>query len=245
MGSTSKRAVLMAGIAVLCAMPAFADSYTSSAAFNAAISGMSDITTANFDSDPTEYIAEGATADGITFNYNINGGADSLAIVSTAEFFDTTSEPNYLGSNDPTTGAFFPGDSITMSFSSPVNALGMFIIGGPYNDGDFTLASSTASALSSSVLEETLGDGGQVIFLGISSATSFSSATISLNASAGELWNLDDITSAVGSTRTPPPPAPEPSSFALLVAGLALCAAVLSRRRRATGFGNSGIFSGS
>lgn len=241
MGPT-KRAILIVAIAVLVAVPAFADSYTSSSAFNTAISGMS-ATTANFDSDTVGNVANGSTVDGITLSYAPSFGAESLAIVSTSDYFDTTSEPNYLGSSDPTTAAFFPGDSVSMSFASPVNALGMFIIGGPYSDGDFTLASSTATALSSSALEETLGDGGQVIFLGISSTSSFSSATITLSSSAGELWNLDDITSAVGSTTTPPPPMPEPSSLALLAIGVALCGCAFLKTRISTPAPKADIFS--
>ncbi|MFY9803685.1 MAG: PEP-CTERM sorting domain-containing protein [Candidatus Acidiferrales bacterium] len=218
-----KRAVLLMAVAGLSALPVFADSYSTSASFNSAISGMSGITTATFDSDTPGLIAEGGTVDGITFNYTIDGGAESLAITN---LFDTTSGTNYLGSNDPGTGALFPGDSVTMTFASPVNALGFFIIGGPYSDGDFTLTSSTASATSSSMPEETLGDGGLVIFLGISSTTSFSSATITLDPSAGELWNIDDITTAGGTSNSGGGGStmPEPGTWALLAVGLAICA---------------------
>ena len=222
----SKWALVLTAITGLSALPAFGDSYTSSTSFNAAISGLSGVTTANFDSDPIGDIAQGGTVDGITFTYNINGGAGSLAIVN---LFDTTSGTNYLGSDDPTTGALFPGDSVTMTFATPINALGFFIIGGPYSNGDFTLTSSTASATSSSTLETTLPDGGQVIFLGISSTADFSSATISLDPGAGELWNIDDITSAQGMPNSGgggggTNPMPEPSSWALLALGLGLCA---------------------
>ena len=229
----TKWALLMTAIAGLSALPAFGDSYTSSTSFNAAISGLSGVTTANFDSDPTGDIAQGGTVDGITFTYNINGGAGSLAIDN---LFDTTSGTNYLGSDDPTTEALFPGDSVTMTFSTPINALGFFIIGGPYTDGDFTLTSSTASATSSSTLETTLPDGGQVIFLGISSTADFSSATISLDPGAGELWNIDDITSAQGMPNSGGggnTPMPEPSSSALLALGLAVCALAARKTRSA------------
>lgn len=220
----TKRALLLTAIAGLSALPVFADSYTSSTSFNSAISGLSGVTTANFDGDPTGNIAQGSTVDGITFTSDIDGGIGSLAIVN---LFDTTSGTNYLGSDDPTTGAFFPGDSVTMTFATPINALGFYIIGGPYVDGDFTLSSGTATATSSSVLESTLGDGGQVIFLGISSTADFSSATISLDPGAGELWNIDDITTGEGSPTSGGgggTPMPEPGSFALLAFGIAACA---------------------
>jgi hypothetical protein len=231
----TKRALLLAAIAGLSALPALADSYTSSTSFNTAISGMTGATTANFDGDPTGNIALGGTMDGITFTYNINGGAGSLAIVN---LFDTTSGTNYLGSDDPTTGALFPGDSVTMTFSSPVNALGFFIISaGPYSDGDFTLTSSTATATNSSTLETTLPDGGQVIFLGITSTGDFNSATISLGPSAFELGNIDDITTAEGTTNSGggggTTPAPEPDTWVLLALGLAICARGARKTRSA------------
>lgn len=231
----TKRALLLAAIAGLSALPALADSYTSSTSFNAAISGMTGATTANFDGDATGDIAQGGTVDGITFTYNINGGAGSLAIVN---LFDTTSGTNYLGSDDPTTGALFPGDSVTMTFSSPVNALGFFIISaGPYSDGDFTLTSSTATATNSSTLETTLPDGGQVIFLGITSTADFNSATISLGPSAFELGNIDDITTAEGTTNSGggggTTPAPEPDTWVLLALGLAICALGARKTRSA------------
>lgn len=220
-----KRAVLIMALAGISALPVFADSFTSSSSFNTAISGMSGVTTANFDSDPVGDIAQGGTVDGITFTYNINGGAGSLAIVN---LFDTTSGTNYLGSDDPTTGALFPGDSVTMTFSSDVNALGFFIISaGPYSAGDFTLTSSTATATNSSSVETSLPDGGQVIFLGITSTTGFNSATITLGPGAFELGNMDDITTAEGTPNSGgggTTPAPEPETWALLAAGLALCA---------------------
>jgi len=230
MRSTVKRVLTLAFFAALAALPASADSFTSSTAFSAAIAGMSGVTTANFDADAVGNIAQGATVDGITFTSTINGGAGSLAI---ANLFNTTSGTNYLGSDDPTTAALFGGDSITMTFASPVNALGLFIIGGPYTDGDFTLASIAATALSSSTLEQTLPDGGEVIFLGITSATGFSSATLSLSLTAGELWNVDDITTAGGTSNTGGgggTPVPEPGTLAMLLAGLCACTYFSCRR---------------
>lgn len=129
MRSTTKKAILIAVVAAFAALPAFADSFTTNSSFFAAISGLTP-TTANFDSDPVGNITQGGTVDGITFTYTVNGGAGSLAVQN---LFDTTSGTNYLGSNDPGTGALFPGDTFTMSFSTPINAVGFFIIGGPYS----------------------------------------------------------------------------------------------------------------
>ena len=221
MNRTLQTAMLTAA-ALLLALPSFADTFTSSSAFASATAGMT-TTTANFDADTPGDIAEGATVDGITFNYTIDGGAGSLAI---ANLFDTTSPSNYLGSDDPTTEALFPGDSVTMKFASPVNALGFFIIGGPYTAGDFTLTDGTDNAVSGTTLEQVLGDGGQVIFLGITNTAGFSSATISLDSSAGELWDVDDIVTGVnGNNNGGNPTVPEPGVFTLLLVALGLLSA--------------------
>jgi len=202
---------LLLAVASLLAGPAFADAFTDSASFQAAIAGLGTASTATFDDLAAgTIISEGGTADGITFHYSPAVGTANLAI---SNLFDTTSSPNYLGSDDPTTGAFFAGDSITMSFASPIRALGMFIIlASDSAAGDFTLDIGSAQASSSGVVQQTLL-GGQVLFLGITGQTDFSSATISLDSHAGYIWNVDDIVSA---------PTPEPGTLTLMATGLAL-----------------------
>jgi hypothetical protein len=214
MGTKLKCLALLLAIVTLGAGPAFADAFTDSPSFQAAIAGF-DTSTANFDALAAgTLIPQGGAANGITFNYSVVGGSGTLAI---ANLFDTTSPSNYLGSDDAGTAAFFGGDSITMSFASPINALGMFIILASNSAADdFTLDIGSAQASSSGVVQQTLGDGGQVLFLGITSPTNFSSATIGLNKNAGYVWNLDDITSA----SAPGAPTPEPGTLMLLATGI-------------------------
>jgi hypothetical protein len=214
MGSKLKYLALFLSAVSFAAGPAFADAFTDNASFQSAIAGFTS-NTANFDAlTAGTVIPQGGTADGITFNYSVVGGTGNLMV---SNMFDTTSPLNYLGSDDPTTNAFFPADSITMSFASPINALGMYIIlGGTPAADDFTLSAGSATASSSAVIQQVLGDGGQVLFLGLTDTTGFSSATISLNGSAGEIWNLDDVVSATAPTST----TPEPGSLMLLATGL-------------------------
>jgi PEP-CTERM motif len=221
------RTILLLAVASLTAAYTRADSFTTAGDFNTAISGMSNITTTNFDSNSVGNLPSGGI-NGITFSYTPSMGTAQLQIVN---LFDTTSPSNYLGSDDPGTGAFFDGDTVTMSFASPVTALGMYIVfgPGPFGSDDFTLSSTPASASNSGVLETTLEDGGQVLFLGITSSTPFSSATINLNSQNGELWNLDDITTAQGATA----PTPEPATLALVGGALALCARRFRKLRAA------------
>ena len=189
MGSKLKYLALLLAAVSFAAAPAFADAFTDNASFQAAIAGFTSNTASFDDLAANTVIPQGGTADGITFTtYSVVGGTGSLMV---SDMFFTTSSPNYLGSDDATTNAFFPGDSITMSFGAPINALGMFIIlsGNPAAD-DFTLSAGSATASSSAVIQQVLLDGGQVLFLGLTDTTDFSSAIISLNSNAGEIWNL-------------------------------------------------------
>jgi PEP-CTERM motif len=201
---------------VFAALPASASvtTYTDSASFQTAIAGLSS-STVNFDGNPTGVIAQGTTIGGITFTSTFLVPGEDLAIQST---FDTTSSPNYLGTTDPGTQAFYGGETLTMSFN-PVSALGMFIISDATpNASDFSLITSSGTAFNAATPVLTLADGGQVIYLGLTSSSTFSSATLTLNSSAGYQWNADDITIA----SQPLAPTPEPGTFMLLGSGFLL-----------------------
>jgi hypothetical protein len=223
-------------VVALTCVPALASTvtYTTLSSFQAATTGA---TTANFDSDTAGtviFTGNGSgSADGITFNGTVAGGNQELVIQNT---FDTTSGANYLGTTDVTSGgALFGTDSITMTFSSPTTALGLYILGGNTFTADtFTLNIGAGTAQNSALQVATLADGTVVYFLGITSTTSFSSATISptvLSTTVGDapLWNIDDITTATANGTTPPP-VPEPSTLMLTAIGLG---ALVRRMRRA------------
>lgn len=215
-------AVLLAGVVQVFASTV---TYTTQSSFASATTG---VMTENFDSAALGPVT-GAIG-GLTFTANIAGGGNLVV----ADTFDTTSGANYLGT-DFLGNSFASQDNVTVSLPSSATAIGMYIlVGGALNPGDsFTLSVTGGSALSSMTEENVLGDGTYVYFLGLTSSSAFTSATLAVTNPAGPsdgpYWNVDDITYGTAKTNTPPP-VPEPSTLLLLGAGLAT---VVSRRKRA------------
>jgi hypothetical protein len=118
---------LTAALALPGAAHALPTAYTDSASFFADLPGAA--TTADFDGlSSGDVIASGGTADGITFTYDF-GGVDLIVTDGTAGGgggpFDTTSPPNFLGTND--FDVLLDGDDLVLGFAS-ANAIGLFII---------------------------------------------------------------------------------------------------------------------
>jgi hypothetical protein len=201
-------------------------SYTTLASFQAATTGL---TTQGFDAATAPFVIPNGggdgLGDGLIYTYNINAGAGQLEIVN---MFPTTSTPNYLGSDDPATAAFFASDSLTFTLPSPQTAFGLYIVGsGGYLAGTFTLSAGPGTAQNSATPDVTIDAIGDVAyFLGITSTTPFSSANIALttpgNPGDGPLWNLDDLTWGKSNNAVP-----EPGT--LLLIGTGLLASVIRR----------------
>jgi hypothetical protein len=226
-------------VAALACVPALAGTITSTtlASFQAATNSP---TTAGFDDiagGTVIFTGNGSgVADNITFSGTIAGGDHEFVVVNgPTSGADTTSEPNYLGTTDATSGgALFGSDSITMAFSSPTTALGLYILGGnSFDAGTFTLNIGVGTAVNSALQDTTLGDGTLAYYLGITSTTPFSSATISPTTlggvGSGPEWNIDDITTATANG-TSPTPTPEPGTFVLMATFLG---ALVRRRKKA------------
>ena len=110
-----------------------------------------------------------------------------------SDAFDTTSPPNYLGTDDA--GVFQDGDDFDLSFV-PVNAIGMFFItADEMFDDDITLsAAGTSVGLSVADAGSDVGDGGIPYFLGIIDDTNpFTTASITTIGGGFFLYNVDDI----------------------------------------------------
>ena len=194
--------------------------YTDEASFLAALSGPA--STLDFDSTSVgTLIPSGNSLGGVTFTYNISGL--DMKVVND---FDTTSPNNYLGLDDAgNLDLFIAGDEFSMSFASPVNAIGLYIVSGdPLLAGDVSLDTSAGSALNSDVVDVTLGDGGLAYYIGLMSDTAFTSADLTFDAEAVEkfLYSVDDITTSV---------VPIPGAVWLFGSGL-LGLISLSKRRK-------------
>lgn len=221
----------LAGVALVAATCAFAaqaapNSFTERGAYDAAVAGLGNASTATLDFDSLaagDLIVSGGTLGGIAFSYSFGG--PSLRITAGA---DTTSLPNFLGTDDA--GILQDGDDITLGFAAR-NALGLYVMSrDSLVDNDFRLTVGTFSAgLSTAKLQRSLADGTSVYFLGIvDPMTTFTSAslTTSHDGEVGAfLWNADDIVTALA-------PVPEPKTWAILLAGLGLLGLRLSRPDR-------------
>ena len=201
--------------------------YTDKASFDAAIAGFVAKQTVNFDSLAAgTTIASGASTGGLTFNYAI-AGPSMLRVSNT---FGTTSASNYLGLDNADT-AFYLGDSFTINFSEMVHAIGLYLIAGrDAQAGDLQLSVARGLVLNSALPDRLLSDG-NAFYLGLVESDAelgFISANVQmvLTPNAFLAVTADDITSAVNGVST----VPEPATWGLMLAGMALLATL--RRRR-------------
>ena len=190
-------------------------SYTSSSAFQAAVAGGT-IALEDFETgSANQTINSGGSFNGLTYSFN-NGRAGRIDVTYNAF-------GNFSLAADPAPDGFFAeGDSITVTFSSAVNAFGVF----------FNVLQSPAGSLRVETGNGEVAvngdnhDTGTFHFVGLVSDTGFTSVTFGAVAGVLSGFNVDNLSFGTvdkGSTTLP-----EPMSLAL--SGLALLAAGAARR---------------
>jgi hypothetical protein len=184
--------------------------YNDASTFNTDIIGL-DTTVCDFESiSAGDVVGDGDSLCGMTFDYDLAG----LDLTVNNEF-DTTSGTNYLGVDG---GDFWLGDSFDLTFDENINAFGISIITSLADifADDITIEISDGFTTNTLAVQETLTDGGSVLFLGIHDIDGFNSVSFSTftGCTGCVLFGIDDITYASATT------VPEPSSSALFALGL-------------------------
>ncbi len=191
-----------------------AASFDTEAGFLGALTGTT--STLDFESQSNgDTVATGGSFGGIQFDYNINGGNDTMRVTNA---YDGPSGAlsNTLGL-DNLDQAFQDGDGFDMSFDPNTTGVGMYVITSDVLlAGDVTLTTAEGS-VSNTLTHTVLGDGGLAYFVGFTAGNAFDMATLSFlnDQQVHFVFNLDDITTDVQQAVVP-----EPATMILFGSGL-------------------------
>lgn len=213
----------VATAATLLGTPAFAQSFfTSSADYFNAISGFQQ-NNLGFETGGEEgdSINEGDTLNGVTFT---DLPSDTLGRL-TGQFnkFGDFSLALYRGIDSEAfdESFFFPGESFSVSFAQPINAIGIFFNANPNPDNQFFIQTMVGTAFTGAGQSY---DQDTFFFAGIVSDTPFTAATIGatepfqgdgIRPFANQGFNADNLNFSVGSVSA----VPEPGAYALMGMG--------------------------
>lgn len=209
MTRTPRQIAAALALAAAAATPAFAaTSYTSEAAFLAAVGG-APLTVESFETTP------GGTPPSWAFptvTVTCNGSVWCPTFAGTSTLLPT------LGA----TGVYYSTpDTLTFSFAAPITAFGIDLRG-LGTVGGTTFSGALSNGATATFFTDHVGDDSITQFVGIVDAAGFTSVTFSGTAPDDGLY-FDRLQVAA---------VPEPQAIALLLAGLGVTAAAARRRRR-------------
>ena len=164
--------------------------YTSSAAFNQALSTGSE-TTEDFSSAPIGPFSNGSTFGGVQY---------SISSSTSLSGAFTTGGNSISGTSLTLNGAAFsPGDSITWTFSAPVNFVGVFANTFIPSTASLTCASGTAQANITAYDQSTFS------FIGLASTAPFTSITYSSGIGGSAAFGIPEFLYGNGTAPSPAP----------------------------------------
>jgi hypothetical protein len=215
----TKLLIALSGVLLILCDPVQASviSFQNQPAFNTATSGWTTATT-DFESATAgnPYLA------GPGFTLSLSGPDAPFNTPTVGNQFWTTSGTNYLGLDNSDT-AFEAGDSLTFNFTTPVQAFGLYVIGGSdVGAGDITLVSGANTVSNGATADLTDGNGSYAYFLGFVSADSSTFTSVTLNDLTPDSARLlaVDVDDVVLGSNSGSSPVPEPGSIALMLIGL-------------------------
>jgi hypothetical protein len=199
-----------------------ATTYTSSSAFNAATASDS-FTVENYSSGTNgQTIPNGGSFDGLTYSVNGTGLFGTLNGSIITNQFNSFSGLSLGGNQSGGDQFFFGGDSVTVTFPTPVKAIGVFFNVNA-NSGNYDLITPVGDVSTSSATFDT----STFVFDGITSVTPFSSITLVSESTSLGSYNVPEIEFAVATT-------PLPGTLPLFVGGLGMMGFILGRKKRKT-----------
>lgn len=208
------------GVGSVRSLEAGVTTYTSSSAFESAISSGYDV----FKEDYSTFtdgvsINAGDTFDGLTYSAFTPGPVGTLVGGVVTNLFNDFSGLSLGGRQGDGNRYFYGQDSVTITLTAPTNAIGVFFNVNP-NSGDYSLATSVGGASTGSDAFDT----DTFVFVGlISTDATFTTVTFTSSDADKGSFNIPEIITATA--------VPEPSALVLVATGLAAPLAVRSTRR--------------
>jgi PEP-CTERM motif len=181
--------------------------YTSSTAFLSATTG----TTIEDYSTTTagQLVADGSTLNGLTYSFSTGAGLGGVITDMYNSFTGLSLAAKQVSGPLNSSDFFFGGNSVTITFPSPVTAVGIFANVNP-NSGTYTLSAAPGTATTGSATYDT----NSFVFVGFTDVTPFLSATFTSNDASLGSYNIPEIIYGTAL------PVPEPASLMIFATGL-------------------------